>query len=278
MKKKIIIALILFLTIILIPLTNLKRSEENRNTMSYGVFTGLPSKDINKLLSYKEVVIDASFYSKSQIDFLHKHGIKVYSYLNIGSLETFRSYYSNFKNLTLDNYEHWSDEKWLDVSNPLWIDYAVNTLGSELKHKDIDGFFLDNLDVYSKYRNDNTFNGLISIIKGLNAKYSLPVIANGGFDFFKAVENKGISIKSLVCGITVESVYTSIDFNNNNKFTINSISNRDTYINYLKSLKARGIDIYIVEYSKDNSLNKAIESYYSNLGFKVYISSSINLN
>ncbi|KHD37515.1 glucanotransferase [Clostridium acetobutylicum] len=276
MKKKLIIVVMIFVVIFSI-LINLRIRIKNSNTLSYGVFTGLQPKNINRLLSYKEVVIDASYYSKAQIDFLHKKGIKVYSYLNVGSLENFRPYYSDFKDIALDNYENWKDESWIDVSNPKWDNYVVNTLGKNLKDKGVDGFFLDNLDVYSKYKKDSMFIGLLNIIKGLNSSYNLPVISNGGVDFLETAENKKISLKSLIYGINIESVYTTVDFNNN-KFIKNSRDDRDKKVKYLEKLKSKDILIYIVEYSRDTSLKKIIHNYYRNLGFKVYISNSLNLN
>lgn len=73
----------------------------------YGVFLNLNKRNIKKLYSYKTVVIDAQFFSKKEIRKLKKHKIKVYSYINIGSLEKFRPYYNKFKNLTLGRYENW---------------------------------------------------------------------------------------------------------------------------------------------------------------------------
>ncbi|QCH26555.1 endo alpha-1,4 polygalactosaminidase [Clostridium tyrobutyricum] len=243
---------------------------------SYGVFIGLDSSKINKLLDYKEVVIDASYYSKYQIKYLHKNGVKVYSYLNIGSIENFRSYYNTFSDITLGDYENWEDEKFVDVSNSRWQKYVINILAKNLADKGVDGFFLDNLDVYSSYKNKNIFNGILSIINGLNSNYKLPIIANGGYDFFTSAIDKKLSIKNLVYGVNTESVFTTIDFDNN-KFLKNSNEDRNYAVEYLQSLKSKGINIYIIEYTKNSSLIKTISDYYNKLDFKYYISKNINL-
>lgn len=70
---------------------------------AYGVFVGLNRNKIEKLYNYEQVIIDAQGYTKSDIKKLHKKGVKVYSYLNIGSLETYRSYYNKYKNTALSN-------------------------------------------------------------------------------------------------------------------------------------------------------------------------------
>ena len=73
-------------------------SVNNSVETSYGVFLGLDhNSGIDKLLNYKLVVIDLQEYSKSDIDKLHEKGIKVYSYLNVGSVEEYRSYFKRFK-------------------------------------------------------------------------------------------------------------------------------------------------------------------------------------
>lgn len=277
--KKLAAALVIFFAVVSIVTMRVEvktvKNSSNNDT-SYGAFVGLQPKNINKLLSYKEVVIDASYYNKAQIDFLHKKGIKVYSYLNIGSLEKFRPYYGDFQNITLGEYDNWQDERWINVGNIQWDKYVINVLGKDLKDKGIDGFFLDNLDVYSKYKEESIFEGLLNIIQELNSNYKLPIIANNGEDFFEAAESKNLSIKKLVHGVNMENVYTSVDFNNN-KFVKNSSSDREESIKYLKKLKAKGIEIYIIEYAKDYSLRKDINTYYDNLGFKVYISKSLSL-
>lgn len=61
----------------------------------YGVFLNLNKRNIKKLYRYKAVVIDAQFFSKEEILKLKKHKIKVYSYINIGSIEKFRPYTVN---------------------------------------------------------------------------------------------------------------------------------------------------------------------------------------
>lgn len=270
--KKTILVLLIELIFIQIILSNVQGIQPK-----YGVFTGLDSSKMNKLNSYNEVVIDASNYSKSQITLLHKNGIKVYSYLNIGSLENFRSYYNNFVNITLGNYNNWPGEKWIDISNSKWRDFIVNNLAKSLKEKGVDGFFLDNLDIYEEYPNNSIFNGILNIITRLDATYKLPIIANGGYNFFtKAINNKLI-LKNLVYGVNTESVYTDINFKNNT-FILNSPKNRQYAIDYLNKLKALGLNIYIVEYSKNTTINKDIANFYNKLNFKYYISNNLSLN
>lgn len=270
MKKLAVIGLLLVMILQAFPM-NAKAA-----SLGYGVFIGMDSSQIKKLVGYSEVVIDASYYTKSQIDYLHKNGVKVYSYLNVGSIENFRSYYNDFVAITLGDYENWPDEKWVDVSNKAWQDYVVNVLAKELKAKGVDGFFIDNVDVYSNYKEENIFNGLVQILTRLNSTYKLPVIVNGGYDFFTAAMDKNIPLRSLVYGVNTESVYTSINFDNNT-FIQNPVQDRQYALDYLSLLKSKGLNIYVIEYTKNTTLKNTFTKYYNKVGYNCYSASSIGL-
>lgn len=131
------------------PLKVRTRPERKR---PYGVFIGVNPNRSHIMKNYKLVVIDAENYSKTQVDRLKKQGNVVYSYLNIGSLERFRSYYNKYKHITLGKYDNWPGEYWVDVSDRGWKQNVVK-LAKNLKAKEVDGFFIDNCDVYSEYPN-----------------------------------------------------------------------------------------------------------------------------
>ena len=65
----------------------------------YGVFLNADRTAVPKLKNYEIVVIDAQYFSKKDIRKLHAGGTKVYSYLNIGSVENFRPYYKTYEHL-----------------------------------------------------------------------------------------------------------------------------------------------------------------------------------
>lgn len=125
------------------------------------------------------MVIDAQHFTKEQIEAFKARGHKVYSYINIGSLENFRSYYKEYKNLKLGKYEHWDEEIWIDVADQRWQDFMQNDMIPNLTAKGIDGFFVDNCDVYYNYRKPGILDGLTSIMKALVAT-GKAVLINGG--------------------------------------------------------------------------------------------------
>ena len=104
----------LFIIIFIASTSTFSYSE---NLPKYGVFLNISEDNLYKLYNYDIVVIDAQNFSKKAINVLKSKGITVYSYLNIGSIENFRPYYNNFKNIILKNYENWEEEYWIDISN-----------------------------------------------------------------------------------------------------------------------------------------------------------------
>ena len=67
------------------------------------------------------------------------------TYLNIGSIENFREYYTTYAEVAIGEYEHWEEEEWVDAANPDWQKF-IGQLSQELYEKGVDGFFIDNCD------------------------------------------------------------------------------------------------------------------------------------
>ena len=76
------------------------------------------------------MVIDAQYVSKEDITLMQGRGQTVYSYLNIGSIETFRPYYNDYKYLTLKPYLDWEEEFWMDLGNEEWQKFVIDKLMS----------------------------------------------------------------------------------------------------------------------------------------------------
>ena len=105
---------------ILISLLLFTSSSFAGTTKEYGVFIGMNKNKVLKLKGYDVLVVDAQYLSARNIKRLHKSNKKIYSYLNVGSIENFRPYYSKFKSIILGKYEDWPEESWVDVSSGKW--------------------------------------------------------------------------------------------------------------------------------------------------------------
>ena len=241
----------------------------------YGVFIGIGRKDIKKLKDYQTVIIDAEHFTKADITKLKKAGKTVYTYLSIGSLEDYRSYYKAYKHLAISKYDGWEGEEWVDVSDKAWQKLMLKR-AKEFKNKGVDGFFLDNADVYYQYKEPRIYKGLVKILTDIR-KLNTKVIINGGDVFVSKYlkENKGL--KKIADGVNQEGVFTTLV---EDKKKGEEITNY--YLKYLKKLSKKGIHIYLTEYivedNKDDGLEDKIANYCKKRGWDYYISENLELD
>jgi hypothetical protein len=221
-------------------------------------------------------VIDAHYFTKEEIDQFRSDGHKVYSYINVGSLEDFRDYYQEYKTLTLDPYENWDEEYWVDVSDSRWQDFIVGNLMPSLLQKDIDGFFVDNCDVYYQYPTEEMMDGLSTIMHAL-IDTGKPVLINGGDTFVDAYCAGSGQWDEIMTGINQECVFSKILWNEDS-FGEASEEDREYFTDYIQRYAAKGADIYLLEYTKSEALTEKIEKYCQENGFEYYISDSIELD
>ena len=130
----------------------------------YGVFLNADASSLERFKMYETIVIDAQYFTKRDIELLHQNGTVVYTYLNIGSIENFREYYTTYAELAIGEYEHWEEEQWVDVANPDWQKF-IGRLSQKLYEKGVDGFFIDNCDVYYYAPCESIFEGLTAILQ-----------------------------------------------------------------------------------------------------------------
>ena len=107
----------------------------------YGVFLNADASSLERFKMYETIVIDAQYFTKRDIELLHQNGTVVYTYLNIGSIENFREYYTTYAELAIGEYEHWEEEQWVDVANPDWQKF-IGQLSQELYEKGVDGMYI----------------------------------------------------------------------------------------------------------------------------------------
>ncbi len=241
-----------------------------KSNKTYGVFIGM--EDPSEIKGYQLMVVDAYYLDKKDIEVLHENNEKVYTYLDIGTIENFRDYYDDFKKHALKVYDDWPEEYWIDVSKKDWQEYLLQ-IATKYKEMGIDGFFLDNTDVYALYPSNEIYDGLSTIITDLNT-LNLDIMINGGDVFVKkAVHNKDITINA----INQETVFSKINFKNK-RLLRNNQEDEDYYKEYLLFARDHNIDVYLLEYTKNEEIIADIKDYCDNNNFLYYISNSIELN
>jgi len=238
------------------------------------VLTGDDYEAVKHLNNVDVLVIDAEYFTSAEISMLRENGIKeIYTYLNIGSIENFRSYYGEYEEYSLGEYENWPDEKWVDISRPEWQAFIINQ-AYELSKKNIDGFFIDNTDVYYLYNSEDIYNGIINVISGIKSTQK-KIIINGGETFIRKWLESDAS-GTLIDGINQESIYTSYDFDKN-RCIKNTDENIEYYTEYLLSAADRGLKIYVIEYADSFLIKKKAYSYSKKYNFTCYVSPNIEL-
>lgn len=243
---------------------------------TYGVFLGVNPEDADKIAGYDTVVIDAQYFTQEEIARIQQNGTKVYTYLNIGSIETFREGYDEVKNCILSSYDNWPDEYWVDVSRAEWQNFIAGEAKS-LAEKGVDGFFLDNADVYYLYPTDAIYEGLNAILQTLG-QYGKPVLINGGDVFVTRAVLDADEPNEVITGVNQECVFTAIDFSHG-KLIRQDRENSEYYQEYLARCKTAGLDVYLTEYAKrGDMISGTIDSYCKDNEYQYYISPSINLD
>ena len=273
-KQTKVLALIFVIVLIsgyfLIKDSNTSTFEKN----DYGVFLNADASSLEQLKKYDLIVIDAQYFNKSDIELLHQNGTRVYTYLNIGSIENFREYYTTYEKLTIGRYEHWDEEKWVDVADPDWQKF-MEQLSQELFEKGVDGFFIDNCDVYYYAPRESIFDGLTAILQNIMA-FDKAVIINGGDTYVTEYRERYGAIDHIMTGVNQESVWSAIDFDKGT-FYEQTKETRDYYCKYLEACQADGMDVYLLEYTTDKKLIQKIKKYCNEHDFHFYISNSLEL-
>ncbi|MCR4901967.1 MAG: endo alpha-1,4 polygalactosaminidase [Butyrivibrio sp.] len=269
MNKKIKILFTIVLVISMFTVTGCDYGDKD-----YGVFIGAENDKISTIMQYKTVVIEPTAFEESEIAFLKACGCTVYGYINIGSVKEYRDYYEEFEDITLDEYEGWPDEKWVDVSQSKWQDYVVDTIAAAYAEKGLDGFFVDNTDVYYQYQKPEIFLGLMNILQGLR-NYNIEVIINGGDTFVTECIDDNIAA-NLFTGVNQESVFTAIDFENDT-YVVQSEEDQAYFKEYLRKVSRAGLKVFVIEYHATGINWIKARNYYNSKGYTWYNAQNKNL-
>jgi Uncharacterized conserved protein len=265
--------ILLVLIIISSGCGKLPESETKVIPTQYGEFICATYETLD-VSSYNMIVIDAAYYSIEEISALHDKGVIVYSYLNVGTIEDFRDFYFEYQHFILGEYEDWPGEYWIDVSKEEWQTHIYEFAGM-LVEKGIDGFFIDNTDVYYHYHNEDIFLGLITILNRLN-EYEKEILINGGDVFVSEAILEVVEPLIQISGVNQECVFTRINFENSELSPQNK-EDTNYYQEYLEKCRNKNLKVYLLEYTSDERLIRNINEYCRTWGFEYYISSSVDL-
>lgn len=267
---KIICVLILILSTALLSACS---TSTFNSAEKYIVLIGEDPEITEKLSDIDLLVIDAEYFSQNDIARLRENGVReIYSYINIGSIESFRSYDTDFEKYTLGAYENWPEEKWIDVSAPEWQACTASRVDS-LVQKGVDGFFVDNTDVYYNYPQESIYDGILTILDYMNHT-GRKIMINGGDCFVKKYLTTEKNV--LIDGVNQENVFTAYDFSKD-VYTKNDQNTREYYTEYLDLAMSHGCAAYTLEYATDPAIRRQAAAYAGKHGYICYISDNIGL-
>ena len=283
MKNK--FALLLLSTIVLIGCSHSNSSHQTDLSKEFGVFLGMDSesKDINKLLNYKNVAHEIEEFSSSDIATLKSHNVNIFAYISVGSLEDYRDYYDEFKDYTFMDYDNWEHERWIDVSQVSWQKHLSDT-ASRFKSLGATGLFMDNFDVYyialeeydcSDSFKEDIYNGCKTILSNFD-HLELSLMINSGTTFLERLSSEKCGCINFIDWYAQESVFSKIVDHDNDVFGVQDEEEHDYYLEMIDLMKHYS-RVLMIEYTKDDELIKTIKEYADKNGINYFISSTVNL-
>ena len=91
-------------------------------------------------------VVDTEGHEKAVKEAVNR-GVWVYGYLNVGAVESGRSYYEDYHHIRLAKYSGWDGEYWINPTVKEWQDHCI-ALAKQIKGTGAIGLYLDNTDIY----------------------------------------------------------------------------------------------------------------------------------
>ncbi len=170
-------------------------------------------------------------FTTAQITTLKNGGKnKVISYLNLGSCENTRTYWSKvptgFVSCSANTAAHagaysgYPDEQWMNVGNADYQKLIIEHVAARLVAQGVDGFFFDNLEIVEHSATETNgkcdaacSQGGLDLVRKLREKFPdmLFVMQNATGNITRKGTTGGLAFPSLLDGISHEEVYQPYD-------------------------------------------------------------------
>ena len=222
------------------------------------------------------LVIEPDDYTDKEIKALKNCGYKVLAYLSIGTIEKERPWYKKYKDCGLKKLDDWPKEVYADVRKSVWQAFVVSR-AKALKKKGLDGWWCDNIDVYSEYKSKGMFVAIQTVLKTIQDLGGY-VMVNGGSEWLDDALDKNLKIKNYIDGYTQEEVFSRItDYSGKGKFGKQKQGDSLYYQSMIKRVIKSGADGFLLEYTRDAKLKDQIKAWCKKNGASYYISGDVNL-
>ena len=244
--------------------------------MSYKVYLSTKVKPKDLKAGTGVMVLEPGDYTAEEIAKIRGKGYKVLAYLSVGSLERERSWFEEFDEFKLKRLGDWPNEYYMDVTKTKWRKFLKNR-AADLKEKGFDGWWLDNIDVYSEYKSKKMFTAIGAVFLKLR-EIGGYVMINGGSEWLDDAMDRGEKIKKFVHGYTQEEVFSRIlDYSGKGGFGRQNKEDSKYYRTLMKKTMKKGVKGFCLEYTRDDELKKKIKAWCKKYGARYCISEDVDL-
>lgn len=222
------------------------------------------------------IVIEPDDYTKVQVAAIKKKGYKVLAYLSVGTIEKERKWWHEYEKYKLKRLADWPKEFYMDVRKAPWRTFLLKR-ATMLKKMGYDGWWLDNIDVYSEYKSKTMFDAMGVIFRSIQGLKGY-VMINGGSEWVDDAIDRKLKLKAYIDGYTQEEVFSRItDYSGKGKFGKQNKADSDYYKSLLKKAIKRDVGGFCLEYTRDKALKDKIKSWCKANKASYYISKDVNL-
>ncbi|MBF0407474.1 MAG: endo alpha-1,4 polygalactosaminidase [Candidatus Riflebacteria bacterium] len=209
--------------------------------------------------------LDQDDYDADEITQIKKNGArKVVSYLSIGEVEDWRSFFDQAKPLILSENSDWPGCFKLKYWDPRWLEILKKSI-DQIHEKGFDGLYFDVVDAWEADvgTQQQMTDLLISVCQYIRSKNpSAIIIFQNSHRLFESQK-----LKNLVSGIVQEGLYASWD----SDYTIQG-EEKTAKINCFLGLRKEGKFVGLLEYTRDSEQMAQIRQEASKHGFLPYFS------
>lgn len=222
------------------------------------------------------IVVEPDEISVANVKAIRRRGYKVLAYLSVGTIEKERSWFKTYEKYKLKRLGDWPNEYYVDCRKAAWRNFVVSRAKS-LKEKGFDGWWLDNIDVYSEYKSTAMFNAVLAIFKNIKALTGY-VMINGGSEWVDDAIDKGLTIRKYINGYTQEEVFSRIlNYSGKGMFGNQTKEDGSYYRTMIKKAIKNKVDGFCLEYTRDEGLKNTIRDWCKKYKASYYISEDVNL-
>lgn len=222
------------------------------------------------------IVLEPDDYTATVIKKIKSKGYKVLGYLSVGTIEKERLWYKKYKKYGLKKLKDWPNEIYADVRKTNWRCFLVSRAKS-IKAKGFDGWWCDNIDVYSEYKSTKMYTAIKAVLKQIKSIGGY-VMINGGSEFLDDALDKKVSVSKFINGYTQEEVFSRItSYKGSGKFGKQNKDDGTYYKNMVKRSIKNKVAGFCLEYTRDNTLKKTIKEWCNKNKVDYCISEDVNL-